>query len=141
MTSPIFELHRGDAPLIVNVPHAGTFVPAALAARFTPAALAVPDTDWHVEKLYAFVPRLGVTLMHATHSRFVIDLNRDPAGVALYAGADNTELCPTRTFDSEAIYTGAGPLREDIEAVTRECFTPYHDALAQEVERVRKLHG
>jgi hypothetical protein len=47
---------------------------------------------------------MGVTLVVATHSRYVVDLNRDPGGRALYPGADNTELCPTRTFADEAIY-------------------------------------
>ena len=79
---------------------AGTFVPDDIAARLTTAARALPDTDWHVEKLYAFVPAAGATLMCATHSRYVVDLNRDPSGAVLYAGADNTEVCPTRTFAS-----------------------------------------
>ena len=106
----LFTVARGDSPLVVDVPHAGTAVPAELATRFTPAARALPDTDWHVEKLYAFARDAGATLMAATHSRFVVDLNRDPAGVALYAGADNTELVPTRTFDNEPIWRpGAGP--------------------------------
>ena len=137
----LHELVRGDAALIVNVPHAGTFLPPALRARLTAAALAVPDTDWHVEKLYGFVPRTGATLVHATHSRYVVDLNRDPAGVALYAGADNTELCPTRTFDSEPIYAADVPAREEIEARTRDCFAPYHRALHAEIRRLRDRHG
>ena len=52
----LHQLHRGDSPLVVDVPHAGTFVPPAIAARLAPAARAVPDTDWHVEQLYAFAP-------------------------------------------------------------------------------------
>ena len=53
----LHHLHRGDSPLIVDVPHAGTFVPPELAARLSAAALALPDTDWHVDKLYAFAAR------------------------------------------------------------------------------------
>jgi N-formylglutamate amidohydrolase len=69
-----------------------------------PIASSVPDTDWHVDKLYSFVRDSGATLIAATHSRVVIDLNRDPTGAALYPGADNTELCPVRTFGNDAIY-------------------------------------
>jgi len=135
-------LHRGDSPLVVDVPHAGTFVPPALAARLSPAARAVPDTDWHVEKLYAFAPAAGATLMVATHSRIAADLNRDPSGAALYPGADNTELCPTRTFDNDAIYgDGDIPGAEEIAARRAAYFDPYHAALAAEVERVRARHG
>ena len=138
----LYELTRGDGPLIVNVPHAGTFVPAAVAARFTTAARALPDTDWHVEKLYAFAPAAGATLMCATRSRYVVDLNRDPSGAVLYAGADNTEVCPTRTFADEPIYLASrNPDAAEIEQRIVEHFEPYHRALGAEVERVRARHG
>ena len=42
----------------------------------------MPDTDWHVEQLCAFAHDSGVTSLIATHSRYVIDLNRDPTGAA-----------------------------------------------------------
>ena len=136
------DLARGDSPLVVDIPHAGTYVPPDVAARLTPAALAVPDTDWHVGKLFAFARDAGVTLVIATHSRYVVDLNRDPAGVALYAGADNTELCPTRTFANEAIYVeGGAPDAAEIAARRAAYFDPYHALLAAEVERVRARHG
>lgn len=138
----LWELHRGDSPLVIDVPHAGTHVPAGIAERMTDAARSVPDTDWHVEKLYAFAHDAGATLVCATHSRFVVDLNRDPAGVALYAGADNTELVPTRTFDNEPIWKpGVAPDAREVEARKREYFAPYHETLAAEVERIRARHG
>jgi N-formylglutamate deformylase len=136
------EIDRGDTPLVVDVPHAGTFVPDAIAARLAPAARAVPDTDWHVEKLFSFVPGTGATLLVATHSRYVVDLNRDPSGAALYPGADNTELCPTRTFADEPIYvTGGAPNADEVAARRAEFFEPYHALLAAEIERVRQRHG
>ena len=138
----LFTLHRGRAPLVIDVPHAGTFLPQDLLARLTPAALAVPDTDWHVEKLYAFAADVDATLMCATHSRYVVDLNRDPSGAALYAGADNTELCPTRTFANEPVYVeGAQPAPAEIADRIAACFDPYHARLAAEIERVRARHG
>jgi N-formylglutamate amidohydrolase len=138
----LFDLHRGDAPLIVDVPHAGTHVPAEVASAMDDAARALPDTDWHVEKLYAFAREAGATLMVATHSRYVVDLNRDPRGVALYAGADNTELVPTRTFDNAPIWRpGAEPSTDEVARRTRTHFTPYHDVLAGEIDRVRERHG
>ncbi|HPA01839.1 MAG TPA: N-formylglutamate deformylase, partial [Chiayiivirga sp.] len=42
----IFTLEPGHAPLLVSLPHDGTRIPEALAARMTPAARAAPDTDW-----------------------------------------------------------------------------------------------
>ena len=136
------DLLRGDAPLVIDVPHAGTHVPPELAERLTPAARALPDTDWHVEKLYAFARDTGVTLFVATHSRYVVDLNRNPSGIALYPGADNTELCPTRTFANASVYfDGAGPDAREIAARRSEYFDPYHAQLAAEIERVRTRHG
>jgi len=135
-------IERGDAPLVVDVPHAGTQLPPAIAARLTPAARAVPDTDWHVEKLFAFARSAGATLVVATHSRYVVDLNRDPSGAALYPGADNTELCPTRTFAGEPIYVPGGEVdAAEVAARRGEYFDPYHQLLAAEIERVRMRHG
>src|SRR5881296_2405690 len=106
----LWTLARGSTPLIIDIPHAGTFIPPSIAAQLTPAALSLPDTDWHVDQLYAFAAGRGATVMAATQSRYVVDLNRDPSGVALYPGADNTELCPTRTFANEAIYRDGAQL-------------------------------
>jgi N-formylglutamate deformylase len=133
---------RGDSPLVIDIPHAGTHVPLALAAQLTPEARSLPDTDWHVEKLYAFARAAGATLVVATHSRYVVDLNRDPGGASLYPGADVTELCPTRTFASEPIWRpGHAPDAAAVAARRAEWFDPYHAALAAEVERVRRRHG
>lgn len=138
----LFTLHRGDGPLVVDVPHAGTHVPPELAARMTAGARAVPDTDWHVDKLYAFARDAGATMMVASHTRYAVDLNRDPSGAALYPGADNTELCPTRTFAGEPIWRdGEAPDEAEVAARRAAYFVPYHDALAAEVERVRARHG
>jgi N-formylglutamate amidohydrolase len=128
--------------LIVNVPHAGTLVPEAVGSRLTLAAHALPDTDWHVEKLYDFAAREGATLMTATQSRYIIDLNRDPSGAALYPGADNTELCPTRTFADEPVYAPGGePSPDEVTQRTITHFLPYHQVLAAEIQRVRAKHG
>lgn len=138
----LWELHRGETQLVINVPHAGTHIPEALQRSMTGVARDLADTDWHVEKLYSFARTQGATLMCATHSRYVIDLNRDPSGAPLYAGADNTELCPTRTFANEALY-GDGEMPAAVEVDRRRVmyFDVYHAALREEIERVRALHG
>ena len=138
----LHDIARGDSPLLIDVPHAGTFLPLELAANLTPAARALPDTDWHVEKLYAFARGGGATLVVATHSRYAADLNRDPAGVSLYPGADVTELCPTRTFANEPIWReGTAPSPAEVDARRERFFDPYHAALAAEIERIRARHG
>ena len=137
----LWQLTRGHSPLIVNVPHAGRHVPDAIVQRLQPSARALPDTDWHVDELYRFVPSTGATLIAATHSRYVVDLNRDPSGAALYPGADNTELCATRTFGNDAIYLpGEEPSLVEIAARRATFFDPYHARLAAEIARVRERH-
>ena len=138
----LWEVSRGDSPLVVDVPHAGTQVPDAIALRMAAAVRALPDTDWHVDRLYAFARTAGITLMVATHSRYVVDLNRDPSGAALYPGADNTELCPTRTFADDPIYLpGEEPSPAEVAARRATWFEPYHARLAAEIARVRERHG
>ena len=138
----LHTLARGDSPLIIDFPHSGVLVPPALEANLTPAARVRPDTDWHVEKLYAFAHGSGATLVIATHSRYVVDLNRDPRGVSLYPGADVTELCPTTTFANEPIWSeGAAPNAADVAARRAQFFDPYHATLHAEIERVRARHG
>jgi N-formylglutamate deformylase len=138
----LWQLTEGHSPLIVNVPHAGRHVPGALALRMEARALALGDTDWHVDALYRFAPATGATLIVATHSRYVVDLNRDPSGAPLYPGADNTELCPTRTFANEPVYReGEAPTDREIAARRATYFAPCHTLLAQQIERVRSLHG
>jgi N-formylglutamate deformylase len=108
----------------------------------TPEALTLPDTDWHVERLYDFARRSGCGLIVATHSRYVVDLNRDPTGKPLYPGADNTELVPTRTFAGEPIWReGAAPDEAEIEARRVKYWAPYLDAVASEVAFMKQKFG
>ncbi|MBL0124216.1 MAG: N-formylglutamate deformylase [Betaproteobacteria bacterium] len=138
----LWKLIRGDSPVIVNVPHAGIELPAEWSTRITDAARRMPDTDWHVEKLYRFAPLVEATLMWATYSRIVVDLNRDPSGVALYPGASNTEVCPASTFHDEPIYReGMAPGTTEIAERVAQYWQPYHVQLSAEIERIKARHG
>jgi N-formylglutamate deformylase len=138
----IFTLTRGAAPLVISAPHVGTYVPAPILARLTPDAALLADTDWHIERLYDFARDLGATVIAATHSRLVIDLNRDPSGRPLYPGASNTELCPLGTFADGPVYRdGAAPDAAEIAERRMAYWQPYHDALAAELARLRAVHG
>jgi len=138
----IFRLTPGDSPLVVSIPHCGTHAPPAIECDFTAAGRRRADTDWHVDRLYDFAAGLGASVIAATHSRYVIDLNRRPDNAPLYPGADNTELCPTTTFDREAIYRpGAEPDAAEIARRTETYWRPYHQALEAEIARTRARHG
>ena len=142
MSTEPFTFRRGSTPLLVSIPHSGTFLPPALEAGMTPAALRLPDTDWHVPRLYDFLEEMGVSVIQAAYSRYFIDLNRDPAGKSLYPGASTTELCPTTTFGEEPIYKpGQSPSDGEIEERCEQVWRPYHDALANELSEIRARHG
>ena len=139
---PKFIFHRGRLPLLVSMPHAGEHIPADIAAAMTPAALEVADTDWHMPRLYDFLKEMGVSILAATHSRYVIDLNRPQDNVNLYPGQDTTGLCPVDTFHKDALYPpGNAPDAAEIQRRVALYWQPYHVQLAQELERMRAEHG
>ena len=140
--SDVFELHRGSAPLLVSLPHDGTAVPDDIAARLTPDARRVPDTDWHVARLYGFARELGASLIVPTFSRYVIDLNRGEDDVSLYPGQNTTGLCPVLRFSGDPVYLpGQEPDEDEVRERVDRYWRPYHDALGGELRRIKAEHG
>ncbi len=136
------QVHRGEAPLLVSLPHTGTDLPPDLEARLVSPWLARKDADWWVDQLYAFAAGLGATVVRTTVSRTAIDVNRDPSGISLYPGQATTELCPTTSFDGEPLYrAGQEPDAEEIAERRTRWFDPYHAALDAEVTRLQALNG
>jgi len=132
----------GTTPLLVSVPHCGTDIPDQFAARMTPEALALPDTDWHTDRLYAFAKDLGAHMLCANFSRYVVDLNRDPSGQPLYPGRENTEICPLQSFDRQPLYrAGEEPREAEIRRRIDVYWRPYHDKLADIISRLKETHG
>ncbi|MGE8317236.1 MAG: N-formylglutamate deformylase [Comamonas sp.] len=138
-----FEFHQGTAPLLISFPHAGTYVPPVVAERLTDEARQVPDTDWHLPILYAFAREIGASTLVATHSRYVVDLNRPPDGASLYPGQSVTGLCPVDTFADTPVYRDAALAPDDAEIERRRelVWQPYHDQLGAELARLRQQFG
>ena len=137
-----FTLHRGRTPLLISMPHVGTHLPEDLKPRLVPRALQVEDTDWHLDRLYAFAEDLGVSLIVPVESRIVVDLNRGSDNQPMYPGRNNTELCPTRFFTGDSIYReGHAPDEAEIRQRVAAHWQPYHDALATELQRLKATHG
>jgi N-formylglutamate deformylase len=138
-----FTLQRGNAPLLISLPHDGSAIPEAVAARMSPSARRSPDTDWHVGRLYgSLAQRLGASVLKPLNSRYVIDLNRPADGHALYPGQRETGLIPTIGFDGEPLYLErAEPGAIEVQQRIAEFWQPYHQALAQELARLCAEHG
>jgi len=130
-------------PLVITVPHSGTKIPADLAKHMASHLAAnPPDTDWLVDELYGFAKDMGVTMIVAPLSRYVIDLNRDPSGMSLYAdGRDETALVPMRTFGGEAIYPSAPPDKAQINDRLEKYFWPWYRCVTKALESLRAQFG
>lgn len=139
----IFRLHKGTAPILIGMPHTGTHIPKEIRTYMTAEGMAVPDTDWHMDKLYDFAKSMGASLLAATHSRYVVDLNRAPDDEHLYPGQLKTGLCPVETFAGDKIYhdekfePGEAEKKRRVKAYWR----PYHTALESELVRIKAEHG
>jgi N-formylglutamate deformylase len=139
-----FKLTLGEAPLLISAPHAGSFIPHELHEQLTPRALESADTDWFMRELYEPIARqLGATLLTATASRYVIDLNRPRSDESLYPGQHTTGLCPHQSFAGEPLYLDA---RAEVSAEDKawrvaRFWDPYHAALQAQLNRLKAQHG
>ncbi|WP_230383044.1 N-formylglutamate deformylase [Paracoccus shanxieyensis] len=133
------EVVQGDSPVILGLPHTGTFLPEDIRAALNARGRVLADTDWHIERLYdGLLP--GVTTVRATFHRYVIDANRGPDDASLYPGQNTTGLVPLTDFDGQPIWDVA-PTEADIADRKARFHAPYHAALAAEIARVRARHG
>lgn len=140
MTVPsIVTVTRGNGPLVLAVPHSGTWLPDDVSKRLNALGRVISDTDWHVDRLYdGLVP--DVTIVRACFHRYVIDANRDPSGKSLYPGQNTTGLIPETDFDGLNIWKSS-PTEDDVTERLATFHAPYHQALTDELDRIRAAHG
>lgn len=128
-------------PFILSVPHCGTDFPSELKDHYVPEKMKAPDdTDWFVHDLYNFASELGITIIHAKYSRWVIDLNRDPKSAPLYNdGRIITGLTPNTDFFGGAIYASpeVEPNEQEVECRLNQYYWPYYEKV-QELLNERK---
>lgn len=141
----LFTVHRPEGlvvPLVANLPHSGLFVPDEIAAQFTQAHLqSLPNSDWHLDRLYHFLPTLGVTVLQATHSRYVVDLNRQLKEPVF--GSFWTSVVPEWTAMGQPIYRD-NPTPKHIQERVQNFYAPYHqklrEILQEKVEEFGKVY-
>ncbi|WP_017999503.1 N-formylglutamate deformylase [Paracoccus sp. N5] len=133
------EVVQGAGPVILGLPHTGTWLPDEIRTALNPRGQVLADTDWHIHRLYdGLLP--GATTVRATFHRYVIDANRGPDDASLYPGQNTTGLVPLTDFDGAPIWE-VEPTAEDIAARKAQFHAPYHAALAAEIARVKAKHG
>jgi N-formylglutamate amidohydrolase len=72
MTEP-FHLWLPKAeprPIVASIPHSGLAIPDEVAQLLNPCSESyIPNQDWHLDKLYDFLPSLGIVVLQAVFSR------------------------------------------------------------------------
>jgi N-formylglutamate amidohydrolase len=137
-----FKRNQGTSPLLISIPHDGRRIPPRIAERMTDAALAQPDRDRYVHRLYDFASLSGATVIAASYSRYVIDLNRSPDDEALYEGQVSSGLCPLQTFAGDDIYRDGWRVSEKKKRRRIERYwRPYHAELAESLAHIREQFG
>ncbi|QQP87723.1 N-formylglutamate amidohydrolase [Skermanella sp. TT6] len=137
-----YRFQPGETPVLISLPHVGTDLPREIAVGMTDWAQRVPDTDWHLDRLYNFAPALGAGFLAATQSRYVIDLNRDPSRSGLSGGRGFTELCPTSTADDLPVYLdGCQPDAVEVRRRIMTYWHPYHRQLQAELAALKDRFG
>lgn len=133
MTEPFFiiEPKATKIPFILSVPHCGTDFPEELKNDYVPSMASAPDdTDWFVHQLYEFASEMGITIIYAKYSRWVIDLNRDPKSAPLYNdGRIITGLTTTTDFFDRPIYVSEDkiPNIKEIQRRLDNYYWPYYE--------------
>jgi N-formylglutamate deformylase len=140
--SILYYWHQGTSPLLISIPHDGRRIPPRIADRMSEEGTAIPDTDWHVRRLYDFAKLSGASIISAKFSRYVVDLNRSSDDAALYGDRVASGLFPDTTFAGDPIYKDG----EVVSARQRErrlarYWRPWHTQLAESLVRIRERFG
>jgi formiminoglutamase len=129
---------KGSSPIVLGLPHTGTFVPGDVATKLNENGRKLANNDWHIDRLYA-------DLMPQIHSKanfhcYLIDIYQDPSGVSLYPAKNTSTLVLLTDFDNLSIWHN-NPT--DTEVMHRRTFFHafYHEALNEEWLRVCDLYG
>lgn len=144
----VIEPAGGESPVVVEVPHAGLAVDAeSLAHLIVPARRIGHDADLAVDELFADAPSEGATLIVASQSRYVVDLNRAESdydaesveGGPIATAAPRGVIWRLSTFGEPLL---ARPLaRAELARRIDTIYRPYHQALEGIVARKRARFG
>ena len=141
----IMEPSAPRVPILLSVPHCGSNIPDHLKPQYKADEIDfIDDTDWFVHHLYNFAPAMGITLLSANVSRWVIDLNRHPESKPLYSdGRVITGLCPSTDFLGNHIYRDNRQEVSvpDVTERIRIYYQPYHEKIQSTLHDLKGEFG
>lgn len=138
-----------SVPVLVEVPHAGLWIPDALTDEIDAPQDAIRrDADIYVDRLYADSLNHGAALLVAKASRYVVDLNRaeddvDAATVSDHpapAGTQPRGVVWRATTDGRPILRRSLRYRDLLARLDR-FYVPYHEALQTTLAQLKARHG
>ena len=156
MRDPYFLVHDAartgagavrETPLIVEIPHAGVFVPPPFMPELLASARAVGrDADLYVDDLYEETHLDGASLLVARTSRYVVDLNRAEDDVDSQSAVSGQGPSSPRgviwRITTEGDRALTAPLRQEaLELRLSEVYRPYHAALRALIARKLATFG
>lgn len=126
-------------PVVANLPHSGQYVPPAIRWQFRRETQRfLYGTDWHLPELYDFLPELGVTVIRATHSRYVVDLNRNLEEPIF--GHHRSAVIYHKTPAEKQLYERE-PSRRELDDRILRYYLPYHRELEGLLADTVRDHG
>lgn len=116
-------------PVVANLPHSGTYIPHNIDRQFKrdPRPI-LTNMDWHLDKLFDFLPELGITVLQATHSRYVVDLNRELR--APLFGPHISSVVSEENTQGSVLYE-MEPTQSEVEERINKYYIPYHKQLTE----------
>lgn len=138
-----------SVPLVVEIPHAGTDVPAEVAGTLLATRADLEhDADLFVDELFDDAPTVGAVLLTARCSRYVIDLNRFEQDVDQAAVPDAPDaragvprgVLWCETAEGHPALRKPLSLAEFTQRLDRY-YRPYHRALATELVALHERYG
>ncbi|MEJ8476769.1 N-formylglutamate amidohydrolase [Roseibium algae] len=134
-------VEKGASPLILCLPHSGVDIPPAIETRLSATGRLQADISWRLEKVLDIARELDATIIRSTISRYVIDVDQKGENPDEPMEAPFGPLCPTSTLDLKRIYKAdEEPGFVEIDQRKLLFYFPFHNALEQEIGRLRKLH-
>ena len=122
----IINPQKHNYPVIVSIPHSGTFVPIDIRDKMLPNVI-LSNTDWFLKELYSFLETMDITTISSNISRYVVDLNRDPSRDIKGKDYRETIVYDCNTFGTP-LYSD--PLScDEIQKRINQYYVPYHEKL------------
>lgn len=146
----------GRAPVLFTSPHSGSHYPETMLGQLRVPLIDLRRTeDAFVDELFAAAPSLGAVMIHASHGRAYVDLNRDareldpamfedgaprPAAVTSARVEAGLGCLPKIAARGEPIYAGQ-LTRADGERRLARVHDAYHERIQAEIARLTAQWG